>query len=336
VSETSERAFTWDGRERALDDPQGATVVVRRPTTSGEPEFLLLHRAGEGADYAGDWAWTSPAGCRLPGEPVYSAAVRELSEEAGIDGYDVWAVDVTNRAAGGYQWAIFAVDVPHDQPVDLVDPEHDTYAWVTADEAQKRVLPADVGENQVTRLRQASFVRTSFRSMTAEDLPLVAGWWRQPHAEKWFHGREVSLEDVAARLLPRIRGEMPTRMFVFEVDGLPVGYLQSYCVADHPEYAAKTQDPDAVAFDYMIGDPARVGRGLGTRMIWEFCRDVLRRDHPDVVRFIASPSHRNTGSLRVLEKCGFTQGLWIDEPAGLHDRPDTEIVCTLDVRHYFG
>ena len=77
-----------------------------------------------------------------------------------------------------------------------------------------------------------------------------------------------------------------------------------------------TGDPDAVAFDYLIGDASLVGRGLGTRMIWEFCRDVLRRDYPAAVHFLASPSHRNARSLRVLAKCGFTAGRWIEDPGG--------------------
>ena len=54
------------------------------------------------------------------------------------------------------------------------------------------------------------------------------------------------------------------------------------------------------------------------------------------ITMLASPSHRNTASLRVLAKCGFTRGLWIDEPAGPHGYPDTEIVWTMDVCHHFG
>ncbi|MGH3503399.1 MAG: GNAT family N-acetyltransferase, partial [Nocardioidaceae bacterium] len=104
----------------------------------------------------------------------------------------------------------------------------------------------------------------------------------------------------------------------------------------YPEYAAKTHDPEAVAIDYLIGEPALVGRGLGTRMIWEFCRDVLRPDYTDAVHFLASPSNRNKRSLRTLQKCGFTQGLWIDPPSDPGEPPDTEIVCTLDVRHWLG
>ena len=99
---------TWDGEPIAPDDPIGSTVVVRRPIGS-QWEFLLLHRAHHGPDYAGDWAWTPPAGCRRPGEPVLTGVVRELAEETGIAATP-WAVDVSGR------WATWALTVPADTP----------------------------------------------------------------------------------------------------------------------------------------------------------------------------------------------------------------------------
>jgi RimJ/RimL family protein N-acetyltransferase len=276
-----------------------------------------------GVEYEGDWAWTAPAGCRLPDESVYPAAIRELAEEAGITGHDVWPVDLCVPAEGGYTWSVFGLDVPVDQPIELVDPEHDRWSWLSANEAVQRVRPLKVADVQVRRL---------------VDVPAaaVAGWWGMPHVAPWFRGEASAESDVAARLLPRVRGEVPVRMWVFEVDGAAAGYAQTYRVGDHADYAAKTGDPDAVAFDYVLGDPALGGVGLGTRMVGELCRDVLRRDHPDAVHLIASPSHRNAPSLRVLEKCGFTQGVWIDTLVRPGETSDAEIVCTLDVRHYFG
>lgn len=65
-------AFTWDGLPVAPEPPHGACVVVRRAAG----EYLVLHRAHLGRDFAGDWAWTPPAGSRQPGEPVLAAALR--------------------------------------------------------------------------------------------------------------------------------------------------------------------------------------------------------------------------------------------------------------------
>ncbi|MEP6526685.1 MAG: GNAT family N-acetyltransferase [Nocardioidaceae bacterium] len=322
--------LTWDGLQIAAQDPRGSSVVVRRPGEAGEPSFLVLHRAANGSDYEGDWAWTSPAGARQPGEAIFPAALRELVEEAAIISDDVWAVDLSGP------WALFACDVPSDQVVDLVDVEHDRFAWLSADAASDRIFPKGIADQQVHRVAGIPSVRLRFRPMTYEDLPAVVDWQRAPHANRWFHGERFDVAAATAKYGPRIEGVAPTRMWVVQVDGRDAGYVQDYRVRDHDEYAVKTQDLDAVAFDYLIGDPDSVNKGIGTRMIWTYLRDVLRRDYPEAVRFIASPDHRNAPSLRVLDKCGFSRGLWIDEPESPDTPASTEIVCTLDRARVFG
>jgi RimJ/RimL family protein N-acetyltransferase len=326
LSETS----TWDGRQIAAATPPGSSVVVRRLGPAGRFSYLLVHRAVNRADYEGDWAWTPPAGARQPGEAIFPATLRELDEETGIVSDDVWAVDLSST------WAAFACDVPHDQVVELLDVEHDRFMWVSEEAAADRVRPAWAAGEQIRRVATIPAVRLDFRPMTHDDLPSVVEWQRAPHAVEWFYGQRFDLAAAEVKYGPRIEGTAPTRMWVVRIDGRQAGYVQDYRVRDHDEYAVKTQDPDAVAFDYLIGDPELVNRGIGTRMIWTYVRDVLRRDYPDAPRFLASPDHRNGPSLRVLEKCGFSQGLWIDEPESPDGPASTEIVCTLNRARMFG
>jgi 8-oxo-dGTP pyrophosphatase MutT (NUDIX family) len=111
--------------------------VVRRPGGNGGWEYLLLHRAYRGPDYAGDWAWTPPSGARLPGEPVLAGALRELKEEAGISCAEPVPVDLSGP------WAIFLAEVPARTQVRL-DAEHDGFGWVLEAEAMTRCRPASV------------------------------------------------------------------------------------------------------------------------------------------------------------------------------------------------
>lgn len=128
--------YTWDGLPVAPDEPHGAAILARR---SGE--YLLLHRAHRGLRYQGDWAWTPPSGSRQPGEPVLTAALRELAEETGVraSAAELRALDLS----GG--WAHFGFDMPADA-LPRLDAEHDVFEWLPATEAIARCRPAAVAD----------------------------------------------------------------------------------------------------------------------------------------------------------------------------------------------
>jgi 8-oxo-dGTP pyrophosphatase MutT (NUDIX family) len=131
---------TWDGLPVAQDRPHAAAVVVWRRGDRGR-EYLLLHRHHQGPEHQGDWAWTSPAGARLPGENPRAAAERELFEETGL----------RLRIAGPLEHvtdevALFVAEAPQNVRI-VVDPEHDRFEWEPLEEAAGRCLPAVVGES---------------------------------------------------------------------------------------------------------------------------------------------------------------------------------------------
>jgi aminoglycoside 6'-N-acetyltransferase len=173
------------------------------------------------------------------------------------------------------------------------------------------------------------------RAMTRGDLPDLADWLRAPHVRQWWHADGEPTETrVAARYGPRIDGDTPTRMWVIEVNGRSIGFVQDYRIRDYPDFALLAPDPDALGLDYAIGDPHRVGRGLGARVVWAWMLRA-RRDLPDVGSYFAAPDHRNLASLRILAKAGFVQGTWFDEPQR-DGTTTTAVGCTLDVRRVLG
>jgi len=132
------RWTTWDGKPVSQEEPHGVTIVVYR-RAGDHYQFLLLHRAHNGPDYEGDWAWTPPSGARLPGEPLAACAARELREETGLS--------LTPRPTdlGSAQWAVYLVEDDADTPVTL-DAEHDRFVWAPLDEALHRCRPAVVAD----------------------------------------------------------------------------------------------------------------------------------------------------------------------------------------------
>jgi len=176
--------------------------------------------------------------------------------------------------------------------------------------------------------------RVAIRAMTRGDLPDVTRWRGVAHVRPWFTGGEPTLEEMAAKYGERIDGMSPTRMWVVEVNGRSVGFVQDYRIGDYPDYALLGPDPDAIGIDYLIGEPAWVGQGLGVRMLWAWMSRARDR-FADASAYFAAPDHRNAASRRILLKAGFTEGVWFDEPQ--EDGTVTTMVAhTLDVRRVIG
>ena len=62
--------------------------------------------------------------------------------------------------------------------------------------------------------------------------------------------------------------------------------------------------PDAFGIDYLLGDPGRIGRGLGIRMIAAFVADSWDR-YPESTACAVGVHRDNLRSVRALGRVGF-------------------------------
>ncbi|MEU0312193.1 GNAT family N-acetyltransferase [Nocardioides sp. NPDC006273] len=175
----------------------------------------------------------------------------------------------------------------------------------------------------------------ALRPMTRGDLPHLIRWLNAEHVHRWYAvDGEPTPEWVTENYGPDIDGKTPVTFWVIEANGRSIGFCQDYRISAQPDYALLTPDPDAIGFDYAIGEPAFVGRGIGARMAWVWLTSIPRR-YPGATACFAAPDHRNAASLRMLAKVGFEQGTWFDEP-----QPDgsktTMVGCSLDLRRVLG
>ena len=143
-----------------------------------------------------------------------------------------------------------------------------------------------------------------FRRLGRGDLGLMYEWLRREHVRRWWDEHE-SYDDVARHCLPSIEGRRLVDLYLILLDGRPVGFIQSYLLADHPDFAALVELGAGVAgVDLFLGEEELTGKGLGTEVLRSFVRDVVFAN-PEVTACIADPDVRNAASIRAFEKAGF-------------------------------
>lgn len=228
--------------------------------------------------------------------------------------------------------------VVHDRGRDLAGVVHDGESWAAAARRTVASLHADPvpldlsGEVKVFCVDHD--LRVTVRAMTRGDLPDVVRWRQSEHLHRWWASDgDPTAERVTAQYGPSIDGMTPTRMWIAEVNGRSVGFLQDYRIGDYPEYAVLGPDPAAIGVDYALAEEWS-GRGLGARVIWAWMIRARKR-FPQASTYFAAPDHRNAASLRMLAKAGFTEGLWFDEPQE-DGSVDTVVGCSLDVLRVLG
>jgi RimJ/RimL family protein N-acetyltransferase len=140
--------------------------------------------------------------------------------------------------------------------------------------------------------------------MEAADLRLVHEWLQRPHVRRWWRDRET-YEGVVEHYLPSIEGDEPTHHYLAFLGEEPIGFVETYLVSDHPEYAALIGVGEHVAgLDLFIADQSLTGRGIGTEILRRFVDEVVFAS-PSTTGCVAGPDARNVASLRAFEKAGF-------------------------------
>lgn len=128
----------------------------------------------------------------------------------------------------------------------------------------------------------------------------------QPHILKWWE-QDWSVERWAQAIEEQVAGEHSIPCLI-SIDGEDLGYVELYRVRHDrlAEYYAWQEHDWGV--HVAIGDPNRLGLGLGRRLLRALVDALLRAD-PLSGRVVAEPDITNVGSVRAFEAAGFvTQG----------------------------
>ena len=174
--------------------------------------------------------------------------------------------------------------------------------------------------------------RFALRPMTEGDLADVTRWINAPHVVA-----VVGREPVARSRSPptTARGSAvrtPSGTGSGRSTAARSGFCQDYRIADHPEYALLCGRPDAIGFDYVIGEAAFVDRGLGTSLLWVFLRDIVVPAYDGATELFAAPDHRNARLAARAGQAGRDRGRCGSTSRSPDGRVDTVVGCSIDVQ----
>ena len=137
------------------------------------------------------------------------------------------------------------------------------------------------------------------------DYAQLTRWRSDARVAHWYGGvrdAPVDATSARARYRPRVLGYVEVVPCIAEAQGAPIGYVQFYPVFDAASYGL--DDAEATwGMDLYVGEPARWGTGIGTRIV------RLVRDHlfttEAAQRVVIDPWAENTRAIRSYEKAGF-------------------------------
>ncbi len=153
-----------------------------------------------------------------------------------------------------------------------------------------------------------------FRPMSAADLPLLLEWLQRPHLQDWWHG-ETSLKDVRRNYLPAQEDFDTARPYIVYLNGDPVGYIQYYRVAEgKQEWWPDKPGAGVLGIDQFLADENQLNRGIGTAMITQFTRLLMKDFRIQEIR--VDPHPDNIRAIRAFQKAGFREVGPITTPDG--------------------
>lgn len=152
--------------------------------------------------------------------------------------------------------------------------------------------------------------RITFVPFADAHAPLMHDWLRRPHVAEWW-SEPPTLDEIVEEYVTLHEVDP----YVVQLDGRPVGFIQSYVAATAGDgWWTDVTDPGVVGIDQFIGEPDAIGRGVGTAMVRAFVERLLAS--PSVTMVQVDPSPANARAIRCYEKAGFRAEGVVETPDG--------------------
>ncbi len=150
-----------------------------------------------------------------------------------------------------------------------------------------------------------------FEPLAEKHFSLLLKWLETQHVKKWWD-QDITwnIELIKKKYEPYARGykvqdgeTKKLQAYIIYVDQDPIGYIQLYNAYDFPRSTPLTELPDTLAaFDIFIGEPAYLGKNIGSQAIQLFLDQYAA---PYFEYTFADPDIDNIAAIKSYSKAGF-------------------------------
>lgn len=167
--------------------------------------------------------------------------------------------------------------------------------------------------------------KIGFRRLLRSDLHLMHEWLNADHVNRWYGKQKPTFETVVRKYGAKIDGQDQSDSFLISYASSPIGYIQTYRIADHREYNRHVQADDQTAgVDLFIGEDAYIHKGFGAAILNKFLANVVYSDD-SITSCVIGPEPKNKAAIRCYEKVGFRHFKTVHLP----DEPDPEYLMRI-------
>lgn len=155
-------------------------------------------------------------------------------------------------------------------------------------------------------------MKIHFEPFHERHLSIFVAWLKAPHVKQFWTESEDEYE-LRNKFLVQL-GQRGVKPQIMLLDGMAIGYIQSYQACQVGGGWWPDADPGIFGIDQFIGDPALIGKGVGTEIIAKFV-EILSQDDR-VKEIVADPDPSNSRAIKAYQKVGFIPSGVITTPNG--------------------
>lgn len=146
----------------------------------------------------------------------------------------------------------------------------------------------------------------TFRPLADDDLPMVEKWLNKPHVKRWYEIPQlaITINDWLFEMNHRDSTFHWLTYLIVSWQDHPIGLCQYYKCVDSDEDFGSLPLNGSYGIDYLIGEEAYLGKGLGTQTVAQLVDTLF--SFSDVKRVTADIAKDNTASKHTLSTCGFS------------------------------